>query len=100
MVGELGVMIPILGIGCGMLAIWTGHKQKMAKIQAQNGGPALASELAARYAEHTRDLEDRVRVLERIVTDKGFDVAHQIEALRDARAEDRMLEAGTREKVQ
>jgi hypothetical protein len=31
------------------------------------------------------DLEDRVRVLERIVTDKGYDVATQIEALRDQR---------------
>ena len=29
-------------------------------------------------------LEDRVRVLERIVTDGGFNVAAQIEALRDA----------------
>ena len=28
---------------------------------------------------------DRTKVLERIVTDKGFDVASQIEALRDAR---------------
>lgn len=87
----LGELIPIFGIGCGMLAIWTNHKQKLAKIQAQNGGPALAAELSARFDEHTRDLEDRVRVLERIVTDKGFDVAHQIEALRDARAEDRRL---------
>ena len=42
-----------------------------------------------------------MRVLERIVTDKGYDVAHQIEALRDARSVDnRMLEAGRREKVQ
>ena len=31
-------------------------------------------------------LEDRVRVLERIVTDKGYDVATQIEALRDQRS--------------
>ena len=38
---------------------------------------ALRAELSA-YA-------DRTKVLERIVTDKGFDVASQIEALRDAR---------------
>lgn len=37
----------------------------------------------AQYAAHTRELEERVRVLERIVTDKGYDVATQIEALRD-----------------
>lgn len=30
-------------------------------------------------------MEDRLRVLERIVTEKGYDVATQIEALRDQR---------------
>jgi hypothetical protein len=30
-------------------------------------------------------LQDRVRVLERIVTDRGYDVATQIDALRDQR---------------
>lgn len=35
---------------------------------------------------------DRVRVLERIVTDKGYDVAAQIEALRDARTTGALLE--------
>ena len=29
---------------------------------------------------------DRVKVLERIVTDRGYDVATQIEALRDTRS--------------
>ena len=32
-------------------------------------------------------LEERVRVLERIATDRGLDVAHQIEALRDRQVE-------------
>ena len=32
------------------------------------------------------DLEERVRVLERIVTDSGYNVATQIEALRDQRS--------------
>ena len=35
---------------------------------------------------------DRVRVLERIVTDKGYDVATQIEALRDDRTNRAVLE--------
>ena len=34
----------------------------------------------------TPQLEDRVQVLERIVTDRGYDIATQIEALRDTRA--------------
>lgn len=47
---------------------------------------AISSETAeksAQYAAHTEKLEHRVRVLERIVTDKGFDVSQQIEDLRD-----------------
>ena len=42
------------------------------------------AEKAAQYAAHTERLEARVRVLERIVTDKGVDVADEIEKLRDA----------------
>ncbi len=41
------------------------------------------AEKSAQYAAHTERLEHRVRVLERIVTDKGFDVSQQIEDLRE-----------------
>ena len=41
------------------------------------------------------EMEDRLRVLERIVTDKGYDVATQIEALRDQRRVDDRLEDRT-----
>jgi hypothetical protein len=41
------------------------------------------AERAAQYASHVEQLEARVRVLERIATDKGVDVAAQIESLRD-----------------
>ena len=41
------------------------------------------AEKAAQYAAHNERLEQRVRVLERIVTDKGVDIAEQIEDLRD-----------------
>nr|WP_294851210.1 hypothetical protein [uncultured Sphingomonas sp.] len=44
------------------------------------------AEKAAQYAAHTERLEQRVRVLEQIVTDKGVETAAQIEALRDPRA--------------
>ena len=43
------------------------------------------AEKAAQYASQVQALEDRVRVLERIVTDRGYDIATQIEALRDQR---------------
>jgi hypothetical protein len=42
------------------------------------------AEKAAQYASHVEQLEARVRVLERIATDKGADLALQIEELREA----------------
>jgi uncharacterized protein with GYD domain len=50
------------------------------------------AEKAAQYAASNKELEDRVRVLERIVTDGGYDVATQIEALRDTRRVEEGLE--------
>jgi hypothetical protein len=44
----------------------------------------LAAEKAAQYAASNTELEQRVRVLEKIVTDGGMQTAAQIEALRDA----------------
>ena len=41
--------------------------------------------LAAPIDDRADLIEDRVRVLERIATDRGQDIAHQIEALRDRR---------------
>jgi hypothetical protein len=43
----------------------------------------LAAEKAAQYAASNAQLEQRVRVLEQIVTDGGAQTASQIEALRD-----------------
>ena len=45
---------------------------------------SLAAEKAAQYAASNAQLEQRVRVLEKIVTDGGIETAAQIEALRDA----------------
>ena len=45
----------------------------------------LAAEKAAQYAVSNARLEQRVRVLEQIVTDRGMETASQIEALRAPR---------------
>jgi ABC-type phosphate transport system auxiliary subunit len=45
----------------------------------------MTAEKAAQYAAHTERLEQRVRVLERIVTDRGADLAGEIKRLRDER---------------
>ena len=80
----LGVMIPIIGVCIPIVAIWAKHQQKMAEIQADKTAENTA-ERAAQYASQVQSLSDRVAVLERIVTDRGYDVATQIEALRDTR---------------
>ena len=48
----------------------------------------LAAEKAAQYASRSMELEQRVRVLEQIVTDAGVQTAGQIEALRERRVID------------
>jgi len=73
------VGIPIIAGTVGKLfKEWLRHKQVTAS--ALN---AQTAEKAAQYAAHVERLEERVRVLERIVTDKGVGLAGEIEALRD-----------------
>lgn len=76
----------ILGVGSEMFKRWLKHKEVMA--QALN---AQTAEKAAQYAAHTERLEQRVRVLERIATDRGIAVADEIDRLRDDRSEPRPL---------
>jgi hypothetical protein len=79
------LLIPILGISCGLLAIFAGAifrpwlklKERQMELDAQN-----IAEKAAQYAADKGRLEERVAVLERIVTDQGYSLANEIEALR------------------
>ena len=92
--GELIGLIAVLGaFGIPAIALWTQHQRKVLEVQAK-----LAAEKAAQYAAGTSELEERVRVLERIVTDRGYDVATQIEALRDQRRVEERLEAAEAER--
>ncbi len=84
MEGEMALMIPLLALSIPFFAIWTKHKEKVAKLQVEATAENTA-EKAAQYSSQVQKLEDRVQVLERIVTDRGYDVATQIEALRDVR---------------
>jgi IS5 family transposase len=92
---DLALLIPFFAIALTfsvpIFAIWTKHRQKLAEMEIA-ATSRLTAEKAAQYATHNSELEERVRVLERIVTDKGYDVASQIEALRDARRVDELLE--------
>ena len=89
MEGILALLIPIIALSIPIVAIWTKHQQKLAEMGVETTAASTA-EKAAQYASQIQRLEDRVQVLERIVTERGYDVATQIEALRDSRSvEDR-----------
>jgi hypothetical protein len=68
----------ILIFGQGLIRRLIDHREKRMEIEAR-----MTAEKAAQYAAQTERLEQRVRVLERIVTDRGIDVADEIERLRD-----------------
>jgi hypothetical protein len=73
------VGLPVmLGVGSEMLKTWVRHKERMTEALS-----AQTAEKAAQYAAQTERLEQRVQVLERIVTDRGIAVSDEIERLRD-----------------
>jgi len=82
MIALVVIGLPVIG---GLLhetyKVTLKHREKMAS--ALN---AQAAEKAAQYAAHTERLEARMRVLERIVTDRGIDLGDEIDRLRDDRA--------------
>ena len=72
------ILIPLAAILAGVITKWFALKEKQIEAVSRD-----AAEKAAQYAAQTERLEQRMRVLERIVTDKGIDVADEIERLRD-----------------
>jgi hypothetical protein len=72
------LMIPIAAMMLAGFNSWVKLKKRELEATA-----ALTAEKTAQYAAQTELLEQRVRVLERIVTDRGMDLTDQIEALRD-----------------
>lgn len=83
MIGPGEVMVAMTVIGLPVIAIivianrWFKLREKKLEVEA-----GFAAEKAAQYASRTSELEQRVRVLEQIVTDSGAQTAAQIEALR------------------
>jgi len=94
--GETIAAIVLGGIVIGVLiTLGTIFKRIMSYKEKQLGLTAdSTAEKAAQYAAHVERLEARVRVLERIATDKGADLAMQIEDLRDARLDKVLLDGG------
>ena len=75
----LALLIPIIAIGSRTVTRMVELKEKQLQVQT-----SMTAEKAARYAAHVERLEQRVRVLERIITDKGVALSDEIEQLRDS----------------
>ena len=80
--GEIFVALIVIGLPVSMLSYgfhrFFKFREKQLEVGAMN-----AAEKAAQYASRSSELEQRVRVLEQIVTDGGVQTAAQIEALRE-----------------
>jgi len=81
---DLGPLIPIAAMGVGLGWGVIGLKRKQLDIIARR-----ATEEAATERSQKEQLERRLRVLEKIVTDGGLQTAAQIEALREQEADER-----------
>jgi len=83
--GPTNVFLALIVVGLPVMLMmiianrWFKLREKKLEVEA-----GMAAEKAAQYASRSHELEDRVRVLEQIVTDGGAQTAAQIEALRDA----------------
>ncbi len=87
----LAILVPLAPFLMVIGIVWVRSQAKLEEKRiaatAEN-----SAEKAAQYASRITEMEDRIRVLERIVTDGGYDVASQIEALRDTRRVEDQLE--------
>ena len=83
----LGPFLMVVGI------VWVRSRAQLEEKRIAAAAARDATSGRARDDGRVDELEDRVRVLERIVTDGGYDLAHKIEALRDERGLDARLEA-------
>ena len=82
--GPTAVMLALVIIGLPTIMLTMAFnrffKFREKKLEVEAG---MAAEKAAQYASRSHELEERVRVLEKIVTDAGAQTASQIEALRE-----------------
>ncbi len=86
MMGPGEVMIALIVIGLPTMMLFYGfHRFFRFREKKLDAETLLAAEKAAQYAASNAELEARVRVLEKIVTDGGLETAAQIEALRTPR---------------
>jgi len=80
--GEVFIALIVIGLPILLLMLIANRyfklREKRLEVEA-----TMAAEKAAQYASRSHELEQRVRILEQIVTDGGAQTAAQIEALRE-----------------
>ena len=86
--GVAAVLAPFLMI---VGIVWVTSRAKLEEKRLSLTSDQSA-EKATQYTARMAEMEERLRVLERIVTDRGYDVATQIEALRDRQRVEEELE--------
>jgi ABC-type phosphate transport system auxiliary subunit len=83
MMGPVEVLLALIIIGLPVLFLtYIARRFFTLREKQLQAEVTLAAEKAAQYAASNTELEARVRVLEKIVTDGGLETAAQIEALR------------------
>ena len=70
--------IPLVWIFAGVLKKWMGLREKQIDMLSRD-----TAEKAAQYVAKTERLEQRVAVLERLLTDRSTILADEIDRLRD-----------------
>lgn len=65
--------------------IWITNQRKLEEKRIAAATARDTAEAGSRDDSRVEELEERVRILERIVTDGSYDLAQRIEALRDER---------------
>lgn len=70
------IVIPT-AIVAGVISRFLRYREKRLEIEAMQ-----VAEKSAQYVAHAKDVEARLAVLERIVTDGGYETAAKIDALR------------------
>jgi hypothetical protein len=79
--------------------VWVKGRQQLEEKRIAAGQMHGPPDESRQVAGRVEELEERVRILERIVTDGGYDLAQKIEALRDERPVETRVSARTRETI-
>ena len=81
----LGILIPLLGITCGIIAILSGAYIKSQQLKLQIAKEERVSGASSSETQNEiQRLKDRVAVLERLLTDGDRKLSSEIDRLRSS----------------